>query len=151
MLPISNLTNAKLESKSDIINLSKEATAYLKEFNWCKEVLNGFLAVEFGYIFCVFYFEIIPSQGSDADKYIWIIVGDIPPAYIDIISAPTIRDVITCYCDIMEDWISNVISGISVEECYPINAPATKEYADMLETRILLIKNELLPNLVELT
>ena len=150
MIPVDNLAISKLEFKSDIINLANEAAAYLKEFKWCREILNGFLATEFGYLFCVFYFEIIPTQGSDADKYIWVIVGDIPPAYIDTISAPTVRDAIVCYCDIMEDWINNVDNSISVEECYPINAPATKEYADMLRTRIVLVKNDLLPNLVEL-
>ncbi len=147
MFPINNLINSKLEFKSEVINLASEATTYLKNFKWCKEIINGWLSSEFGYIFCVFYFEIIPEESSKADKYIWIIVGDIPPAYIDIISAPTIQEAIICYCAIMEDWVNAVNDGNSVEECYPINVPATIEYADMLKTRIELIKNDLLPNL----
>jgi len=149
MIPINNILNSNIEFKSEVLDLANEAREYLSSFKWCKEITNGWLAAEFGYMLCVFYFEIVPSEGSKADNFVWIIVGDIPPAYIDVVSAPNVKDAIISYCEIMEDWIDVVNKGNSVEECFPISVDPTKEHADMLKTRITLIKNELLPNLLE--
>ena len=42
----------------------------------------------------------------------------------------------------MEDWISKVNMGENTTHCYPINVPCTKEYADMLQTRIDLLRED---------
>ena len=43
----------------------------------------------------------------------------------------------------MNNWITNVELGKSVEDCYPIEVPATLEYAKMLKSRIDFISQEL--------
>lgn len=86
----------------------------------------------------VFLFEIEPSR-SGVDKYVWIVVGDIPPAYVDVESGENPREVLESYVAIMRDWVDTVFQGESVEDCYPVEVPATKEYAEMLENRLDLL------------
>ncbi len=142
MILINNISSSDIENKDEVITLSNEAANYLSSFNWCKKINNGWVAKEFGYILSVFYFEIEPDKEKNADNNVWIIVGDIPSVYIDIESANNADDALKCYCLIMEDWINCVKNGESIEECYPINVPATIEYAIMLESRIKLIKSD---------
>jgi len=77
-----------------------------------------------------------------------MVMGDVPPAYIDILSATNIKEVIESYISIMDDWIYNVMEGNSLEESYPVDVPPTKEYAIMLINRLNIIENEILPDFV---
>jgi hypothetical protein len=90
----------------------------------------------------VFLFRIIPLRG--ADEYVWIVVGDIPTAYIDIESAVNGACAIQAYTDIMEDWILIVKEGGNMNEVYPIEVPANITYANMLESRINFIRENIL-------
>jgi len=147
MIEISKVPQSNIEYKEEVIELIQEAEKYLKSFDWCKEIVRGWLVEDFGYILCIFSFEIQAAEGSAADTKVWIIVGDIPPAYIDIESAPTAKMALEAYCFLMEDWIGHIKVGKSVKECYPLEVPATKEYAEMLATRVQLIREDFLPDI----
>ncbi len=130
------------ESDKEIIDLSKEATSYLLSYEWCSEVVDGWLAISWGYILGVFLYK-IKSKYPEVDEYVWMVVGDIPPAYIDIESANNPEEALRSYVGIMGDWVAAVESNKSVEECYPIEVPATIENALMLKSRLNLILEEL--------
>ncbi len=91
----------------------------------------------------VFFFEIIPAS-MDADDRVWIIVGDLPSAYIDIESAANATEAIQAYTEIMDDWVQCVKKGLSTEDCYPVNVPPENKYAEMLATRLQLIRDYIL-------
>lgn len=131
----------------EVISLSREAQRYLISFTWCDKILNGWLVKDWGYMLCVFYFEIKPTNGSGADNYVWIVVGDIPPAYIDIESANNELEALEIYIDLMEEWIDHVKQGKSVKNCFPINVEPTIKYADMLLNRIKIIKSDFITEL----
>jgi len=80
-------------------------------------------------------------------KFVWVVVGNIPSAYIDIQSAPNAYKAVESYIFIMEDWIEHVKNKKSIAECYPVNVEPTPEYAEMLSTRIQIIKDDLLPEI----
>ena len=44
----------------------------------------------------------------------------------------------------MDNWIQCVRNGQSTNDCYPINVPPENEYAEMLSTRIHLIREHIL-------
>jgi hypothetical protein len=96
-----------------------------------------------GYILAVFYFEIEPNF-ENVDTAVWIVVGDLPTAYIDTESAKNKYEAIKCYVGIMEDWVKYVKEGKPLKNVYPVNVTPTIENAVMLETRLKLIKEELL-------
>ena len=149
MIDIKKLASSKIDFLDEVISLSKEATEYIESFPWCNKIIKGWLGKEWGYMFCVFYFEIDPKLNSNADKYVWAIVGDIPPAYIDIKSASNVSEAMEGYIFLMEDWIEHVRNNQPVTECYPIDVKPTREYAEMLYDRIQIIKEDFLSEVKE--
>ena len=143
MIDIEQIDQSDVEYKDEVIELVNEARQYLKSFSWCAEIKSGLLARNFGYILCIFLFDIEPVKGSGADAKLWVIVGDIPPAYLDTIEYKTPQDALDFYCFVMEEWASHVKAGKSLEDCYPVNTEPTLEHAEMLATRIQLIRDEL--------
>lgn len=145
MLNIEKIADSELEYKDEVIDLVNEAVDYLKSFSWCKKISSGWLAKDFGYILCIFYFEIEPLEGSNADNNLWVIVGDLPPAYLDTIECNTPHEAVEIYCFLMEEWIESVKEGKPLENCYPISVEPTIEHANMLHSRIESIKRDYLP------
>lgn len=139
----------QIEYVDEVKELSKEAYRYLLSFPWCLSINKGWLAYSCGYVIGLFYFEIVPDVAKGADDHVWVIVGDLPPAYIDILSAPSAHSALDLYIKLMEEWASKVNNGEDISDCYPVNVPATKEYADMLTTRMNLLKEDHLPLLEE--
>ena len=144
MINIADIKTSKLEYKEEVETLLIEAENYLSGFDWCIKIIDGWLAASFGYILNIFYFRIHPDYRSCQDEFVWIIVGDIPSAYIDVVSAPTAFDALKSYINVMQDWVDNVFNGNSVKYCYPVNVPPTKKYADMLAIRLKLLKEDYL-------
>jgi len=131
----------------EVLTLSIEAKKYLNSLKWCNKILNGWLVKDWGYMLCIFYFEIDPITESDADNFVWIIVGDTPPAYIDIESAHNELEALELYVYLMEEWIENAKRGKSVEDCFPINVEPSKKYANMLYNRIKILKSDFIAEL----
>ncbi len=138
---LSTLSNKDNDDKV-IIELSIEAKNYLLSHPWCSSIEEEWLGLSWGYILCVFLFR-IKSNYPDLDEYLWMVVGDIPPAYIDLGSAASAEEAIKCYIDIMNDWVFAVENNKPVEDYYPVEVPSTSEYASMLKSRLNLIENEL--------
>lgn len=127
----------------ELISLAEEARLFIEGHKWCKSVEKQWLAKGWENILLVFFFEIVPNS-TDADDKVWVIVGDLPPAYIDVESATNETEAIQVYIEIMDDWVQCVKKGESVENCYPINVPPTDEHAEMLDTRLNFIRDYLL-------
>ena len=145
MIPIDDILKADIEYTDEVIRLYKKATKYLKSYTWCEKILNCWLAKGFGYILCIFSFEIKPIQNSGADDKLWVIVGDLPSAYLDQVEYKTANEALDFYCFLMDEWVEHVRKGKSLKDCYPVNVAPTKEYADMLDTRTKLIRENFLP------
>lgn len=139
----------QIEYVEEVKELAKEAYRYLLSFPWCLSINKGWLAYSCGYVIGLFYFEIVPDVAKGADSHVWVIVGDLPPAYIDVLSAPSASGALDLYIGLMDEWASKVNNGEDISDCYPVNVPATKEYADMLTTRMNLLKEDHLPLLGE--
>ncbi|MCU0379375.1 MAG: DUF4826 family protein [Bacteroidales bacterium] len=142
MLNANSLANSKIEFKEEILKLHKEASNYLKSQKWCNAILDSWYDRGLADKVAVFFFKIDPVKG--ADDYVWIIVGDIPPAYVDIESATNGACAIQVYADIMEDWIKAAREGGNMEEVFPVNIAANEKYANMLASRIQFIRERIL-------
>ena len=139
--PISDLSK-DTEDDIDTILLAKKAENYLLSHPWCNSIENGWLAVSWGYIMCVFLFK-ITSDEEEVDDYVWMVVGDLPYVYVDIESATEPKEVLECYVDILSDWVDAVESDDSVAHCYPVEVPPDKEYARMLKSKLGFISKEI--------
>ena len=147
LINIKDLAHTGVEYKQELLKLYEEATEYLKKQNWCVKVLDCWYDRGLADKLAVFYFKIDPTKG--ADEYVWMVVGDLPPAYIDIESAVNGACAIQAYTDIMEDWVRTVKEGGDMDEVYPVNVPVNEKHADMLASRIKFIRENVLVDFTE--
>ena len=145
MISINKIDIENTDYYDEVCVLLKEAQKYLLGFKWCNEIEKGWLVENFGYILNIYLFKILPDKKTCFDEYIWIVVGDIPPAYIDIISAKNAYEALETYIIVMQEWVNNVYQCKSVDDCFPINVPPHKEYADMLNSRLKSLERDFLP------
>jgi hypothetical protein len=138
--------SVKIEFYSELIGMYEEAKNYLKNFRWCKEIKSCNLYTNIGKVFCIFLFE-IDNAASKEDDFLWIIVGDIPPMYLDTFGVKSTKGVIETYVDLAEEWINNIKAGEPIDKCYPFNAAPTLEFAELLEKKVSFMKNELMNNI----
>jgi hypothetical protein len=147
-----NYTNISINTEyySEVDALCKEAETYLLDFKWCRTIKNSFLYTNIGYVLCIFLFEIDNTQSKD-DNFLWVIVGDLPAMYLDVYGAKTTKEALEGYVELAEDWINNIKTGQSVNDCYPFKAEPTLEMAELLERRTLFIRNQLLNNVDDIS
>jgi hypothetical protein len=133
-------TLTEMEEIHCVINLQKEAEAYLNSFSWCLKTKKSWYEGNYSTydIIGIFLFEIEPIDES-VDDFVWVIVGDIPSLYLDK-TITSGREVIEIYCELIEDWIYKVKKGYSLEDSVPVEIEETVENADLLELRIDLIR-----------
>ncbi|MEM4409765.1 MAG: hypothetical protein QXI19_13595 [Candidatus Caldarchaeum sp.] len=146
MTPIEAITDETLRQ------MAAEAKSFLLGHRWCQSVRQGYLDRAWPGILAIFYFEIVSAPHSSADDAVWVIVGDLPPAYIDIGSCRDGIAALEGYVGAMWGWVEAVKEGRSVEEEIPVyyrysflEVPPTLEFALMLEQRLCFIEDHLLP------
>lgn len=151
MIKIEAIPNSMLEDCNSLEEMSQEALDFLQWHSWCKTVKQGYLDIGWPGILAVFYFEIEPASPS-ADDTLWVIVGDIPPAYIDTVSCPTAVLALNDYLYAMQEWIDHIRAQQPVNDLIPVyrrhsylRMPPTIESAQLLETRLDFIRTQLLP------
>lgn len=148
MIEIKNIARSEIEHKDEIIILANEAKQFLISHDWCKKINKGFFDRGWGYSLSIFYFLIEPIS-SDIPDSVWLIVGDLPPAYIDVADNPNGACALEGYVIEMQQWVDNVLEGKSLDQVIPVNVPPDKEYAEMLSSRIDFIRNNILKYCVE--
>lgn len=136
------------EETAGLRELLDEATAYLKRFNWRRGIEGAYLGIGLEKILGVFLFEIVPAS-EEVDDKVWVVVGDLPPAYISTEDAPNPATALDSYIGAMEDWVEAVREGRGVEGLIPVNVPPTAENADRLESRLRFLDKEILSHYEE--
>ena len=82
---------------------------------------------------------------AETDKALWIVVGDLPSAYMVAESDDSPREAIDRYCQMMDGWINEVLSFGNFAEVFPIKADRTAANAELLRRRLNFIRDEILP------
>lgn len=124
-----------------------EAAEYISSFSWCEGILDSYFGGGVGGIFAVFFFHIRTGR-ADVGPWIWIVVGDIPSAYLPLKDCETPAQVFTTYVDGMSRWVEFARKGQPGEaippDVPPVNVPPTPEWAERLNQKlrglILLVK-----------
>ena len=138
LTPIGLLAGEDEEDTRLLIAMSKNAETYLRSFAWCREVFDGFFGGGVGGIFAVFLFKIRPSKAS-IDSWIWVVVGDVPSAYLPLEDANSPAAVFQTYLRGMGKWVEFARqgrTGTADDGVPPVDVQATPEWADKLEQRL---------------
>jgi hypothetical protein len=119
--------------------LAEAAKKYLARQPWCKKVLEVWwgdgLAPKVG----AFLIRFEPAEWSKAEGYMWVIVGDLPPAYMWPGDCRNVYQALNGYCGAMKMWADAANAGTSVDKLIPVNVAPTKGHASMLLGRLELI------------
>ena len=78
------------------------------------------------------------------DSVLWVITGDLPPAYLVTDDAPDWQRALAAYAGEMRKWVAAVRDGSSTADLIPVNVTPTAEHAAMLERRLDFIERELI-------
>ena len=129
MIPVDQIDDTDLRS------LAEDARRFLSEFKWCHRITATHLAWGCPGVLAVFLCQLEPSQ-SEVDDTLWVVTGDLPPAYLVCDDNPTWELALGGYVKEMRRWIDAVRKGEELDEIIPVNVAPTTEHADMLESRL---------------
>jgi hypothetical protein len=126
-----------------IAGMHNEARSFLERFTWCKAILDEYLGMAYPGIVGVFLFRISPAR-QDVDEWVWVIVGDIPSAYITCEDSPNPASALDAYIGAMNEWVAAASSGGPVDKLIPVNVEPSRENAERLKLRLKFIDDEIL-------
>jgi hypothetical protein len=144
LTPVADTRGETPDETTAIQALARRAAEYLLSHSWCLGIQQQFTALAFPRIFGLFLFQIAPSS-RDVDEWLWVVIGDIPPAYLVTDEAPDALSAIELYDDLMQEWVDAVLAGEPTDDLIPVNVPPTREYAEMLRSRLELIREMIIP------
>ena len=136
MVPLAKISN------SEVRDLADEAVRFLEGHSWCRRVTDGELAFAVAGVVGVFRLTCEPTR-PDVPSVLWVVTGDLPPAYLVTDDAPDWQGALAGYVYEMRKWVAAARVGASTEDLIPVNVAPTAEFAEMLDGRLDFLHNEL--------
>jgi len=124
--------------------MAAEAKAFVGAFDWCKGVREVYFGCGIGGVIGASLFNVVPST-TEVDQLLWVIVGDVPPAYLVTDESPTPASALRAYVHEMRHWVAAAEAGESVDDLIPVNVAPTEEHALALKKRLDYIEREIIP------
>jgi hypothetical protein len=125
--------------------LIAKANEFLDAFGWAKRTGRIWVGECVPGIIGLFLLELDPP-GPQVDQYVWVVVGDLPPAYISSSYARSPRAALDGYIGEMEAWVEAVENGQTTDDLIPVNAAPTLQNAEALKSRLGFLEREILPD-----
>lgn len=145
--PFPNIRPLSIQAEeSGTEELVSSMNTFLGGFSWVRQTGNVWTALSIPGVFGLFLVELDPGS-ADVDWYIWVAVGDIPPAYISTEYALSPAEALEGYLAEMRAWAKAVENGESVDDLIPVNGAPTMDNAKALKSRLSFLESEILPML----
>jgi hypothetical protein len=124
------------------------ARRFLESFAWCGGIEQGYVGILQSDIVAVFLFKIRPAR-PDVDEWLWVVVGDLPSAYLVCENSPDPVMALEGYIEEMSRWVDAVENGRPVDGLIPTRVDPTPKYAAMLKSRLGVLDRYLRSELAE--
>jgi len=144
VVPISEMAGEDEGETERLRKMEKQARDFITEFEWCQEIRELYFGDGIGDVVAVFLARIKPCRPS-VDEYLWIVVGDLPSAYLVTDDCPRPKDALEGYIWEMRKWIDLAKQGRASKQVIPINVPATPEWAETLQSRMDALERQIIP------
>jgi hypothetical protein len=138
LIPVTDIVGDDEQDTLLLTKMSYAAVDYISSFAWCETIHNSYFGGGVGGIFAVFFFHIRPGR-PEVDPWIWVVVGDIPPAYIPLSDSDSPSDVFRSYIRGMNRWVDMARHGGIDDKARgvpPVNLPATPEWAEKINQKL---------------
>ena len=140
-----NIEGDSPEDTKLLRSMADDVRVYLSGFNGCPQIRNLYLAFGIGGVVCLSLAE-LEDKIDDQDSFLWVVVGDLPTAYL-VADSTTPYEALETYSSLMADWADAVESGASLDDVFPVDARPTSVDACILRRRLLFLKDNVLPSL----
>ena len=125
--------------------MAKAADSYLRSFAWCESIVSSFFGDGVGGVVSVFLFQIVPAE-IDVDEWLWVVVGDLPPAYFVTDDLKDPHQVLDAYIWHRSQWTESVLHRRQPsDDVMPVNVAPSRENAQQLAQRLELLRKDVLP------
>ena len=141
--PVSTALGDSEEDSALLLKMATEAKQFIQSFEWCSGVNHEYFGLGVGGVIAAFLYNITPAK-PDVDSWLWVIVGDVPSAYIVTDDAHTPVLAVEAYIREMREWAAAAKAGNPVDDLIPVNVPETAEWGHELERRLGFIERKLL-------
>ena len=137
--PIEAIAADTPEEADRLRGLAVEVLDYIQGFGWCPPLRQVLLAYGIGDVIGLFLVRFTEPAGG-VDDALWVVSGDVPPAYFVTDDAPTPAEALSTYCDLMDAWVDNVLDNGDLDEAFPIDLTPTPENAEALRAQLAFIR-----------
>ena len=144
VVPLVQMLGEDEDETSRLKKMVETAQQFLLDFAWCLSIKDFYFGDGIGDVVAIFLAQIEPAS-PDIDGYLWVVVGDLPPAYLVTDDAHTPRLALESYIDVMRTWVACVQDGGNLHEVFPVKVPATDEWAEALESRLNALEEKIIP------
>jgi hypothetical protein len=124
----------------------EEAVRYVRSFQWCTDLHEQFFGDGYGGIVALFLFRVTIRKVKNPE-WIWVIVGDIPSAYMEFEPFHSPRAALLRYIEGVEEWLTANDEERQSGDLIPIDVPPGAESIEMLRGRMETLRSSILPNL----
>lgn len=143
LVPADRIRAEGAEETRELQDMLARARAYLLSHDWCEGVSEAYLGFGVGGVVAVFLLRAKLKTG--AEELLWVVEGDLPSAYLVSDRATTAANALEIYAGLMQEWVDAVRKGRGLQDVFPVAAPADEEHASLLETRINLLRRDIIP------
>ena len=119
VIPVDQIFGDDAENTRLLREMAFKAQNYISRFSWCLSVREAYFGDGYGKIVAVFLFRIEPSR-PDVDEWLWVVVGDLPSAYLVIDECQTPSQALERYINMMSEWVKLAKKGRSSEDVVPV-------------------------------
>lgn len=144
VVPVAQMIGEDEEETARLCEMEARARAFLTRFSWCEAIDALYFGEGIGGVVAVFLARIKSTQ-PEIDEHLWIIVGDLPSAYLVTDDSQNPKSALESYVYEMRKWVELAKEGKSSPDVIPVNVPATREWADSLEGRLNLLEEKIIP------
>lgn len=145
VVPIDQIFGDDEEDTKLLQAMAARAQEFVLSFSFCKSIRAAYFGDGCGGVVALFLFRIEPSE-ANVDEWLWVVFGDVPPAYLVIDDCKTPSQALEGYIDEMSKWVSLAKKERTSKRVIPVNAPATPEYAEALEGRLKFLRDVMVPS-----
>lgn len=108
LIPVSEINAGDEEDTRLLRAMATEARGYVTSFKWCLPIKAMYLADGVGGVVALFLVEFEGKVGGTDDR-LWVVVGDLPSAYMVVGGPVNAKEALEAYCELMDDWINAVL------------------------------------------
>lgn len=144
VVPVEQMVGEDIEETKLFQLAFVAAKDYLLAFNWCKRIRSAYFGDGIGGIVQVFFFGIQPAHVG-VDEWLWVVIGDIPPAYLVTDNCKTPSEALEAYIQQMAKWVDLAKEGLVSRQVIPVSVKATPGEAADLEGKLNLLRQLALP------